>query len=83
MDEKEILLGLAMRLKELRKNKSLTQEDVYNDTGVHIARIEQGKRDISYTTLIKLSSYFGVTLDHFDANQLEKTVSIQDKGKTD
>lgn len=82
MDEKEILLGLAMRLKELRKNKSLTQEDVYNDTGVHIARIEQGKRDISYTTLIKLSAYFGVTLDYFDANQLETNVSVKDKGKT-
>lgn len=67
MDEKELLLSLAIRLKELRKGKGLTQEDVYNDTGIHIARIEQGKRDISYTTLIKLADYFGVTLDYFKA----------------
>lgn len=67
MDEKELLLGLANRLKELRKGKALTQEDVYNDTGIHIARIEQGKRDISYTTLIKLADYFGVALDYFKA----------------
>jgi len=32
-------------------------------TGVHIARIEQGKRDVSYTTLCKLADYFGVGLD--------------------
>lgn len=75
MKEKEILLGLAMRLKELRRNKSLTQEDVYNDTGIHIARIEQGKRNISFTTLIKLSSYFGVTLDYFDIAKLNAPIT--------
>ncbi|PHR46491.1 MAG: transcriptional regulator [Fluviicola sp.] len=75
MEEKEILLGLAIRLKDLRKSKDLTQEDVYNDTGIHIARIEQGKRDISYSTLIKLSRYFEITLDYFDESQLKKSVS--------
>lgn len=62
MNEKELLLTLAKRLKELRKEKGVTQEDVYNDTGIHIARIEQGKRDISYTTLVRLTDYFGVEL---------------------
>lgn len=41
----------------------VTQEQVYNDTGIHIARIEQGKRDISYTTLVKLAQYFEVGLE--------------------
>lgn len=63
MDNQELLLNLAKRLKELRKLKGLTQEDVYNDTGIHVARIEQGKRDISYTTLWRLANYFEVTLN--------------------
>ncbi len=65
-NDKEILLKLAVRLKELRKQNNVTQEEVYNATGVHIARIEQGKRDVSYTTLRKLAAYFGVSLAVFD-----------------
>lgn len=67
MDNQELLLNLAKRLKELRKLKGLTQEDVYNDTGIHVARIEQGKRDISYTTLSRLAEYFDVSLGQFDS----------------
>jgi transcriptional regulator with XRE-family HTH domain len=63
MKNDEILLNLANRLKQLRKAKNLTQEQVLNDTGIHIARIEQGKRDISYTTLVRLADYFKVGLD--------------------
>lgn len=65
MENNEILLTLAKRLKELRKQKNVTQEDVYNDTGIHVARIEQGKRDISFTTLCKLAEYFGVNINSF------------------
>jgi predicted transcriptional regulator len=64
--DKEILLNLAFRIKELRNEKGLTQDEVYNATGVHIARVEQGKRDVSYTTLRKLSAYFQVSLAVFD-----------------
>ncbi len=59
----EPLPDLANKLKGLRKIKGVTQEQVYNDTGIHIARIEQGKRDISYTTLVKLAQYFEVGLE--------------------
>lgn len=65
MENQELLLTLAKRLKELRKQKNVTQEDVYNDTGIHIARIEQGKRDVAYTTLCRLAEYFGVELSAF------------------
>lgn len=62
MNDQELLLNLAKRLKELRKHKGVTQWEVYNEIGIHIARIEQGKRDISYTTLCRLADYFGVPL---------------------
>jgi transcriptional regulator with XRE-family HTH domain len=65
MNQKEQLLNLAKKVKGLRKIKNVTQEQVLNDTGVHIARIEQGKRDVSYTTLYKLADYFRVGLDAF------------------
>jgi DNA-binding XRE family transcriptional regulator len=62
---KNILIDLAIKVKELRKLKGVTQEQVLNDTGIHIAGIEQGKRDISYTTLVKLATYFDVSLNDF------------------
>lgn len=64
-EEKKALLKLANRVKKLRTSKDLTQEDAYNDTGIHFGRIEQGKRDASYTTLLKISSYFDLTLEGF------------------
>lgn len=59
-EKKEHLLHLAKRIKELRRERGLTQADCLNDTGIHFARIEQGKRDISYITILKLLEYFNV-----------------------
>lgn len=64
-NKKDALLKLAHRIKVVRKSKNLTQEDCYNDTGIHFARIEQGKRDVSYTTLHKICDYFEITLQEF------------------
>ena len=69
MDEKDILLTLAQKVKALRLLKGVTQEQMYNDTGIHVARIEQGKRNISYTTLLRLAAYFGVELNYFSSIQ--------------
>lgn len=66
MENQELLIELSKKLKALRQVKGVTQESVFHDTGIHIARIEQGKRDISYTTLRKLCAYFGVDLSYFD-----------------
>jgi transcriptional regulator with XRE-family HTH domain len=64
-DKKNLLIQLAVRIKNLRKERGITQEEAYNDTGIHFARIEQGKRDISYTTLCKICDYFGISLSKF------------------
>lgn len=60
-EKKELLNLLAKRIKALRSKKGVTQEDALNDTGIHFGRIEQGKRDISFTTLIKICQYFEIT----------------------
>ncbi|MGV6862603.1 MAG: helix-turn-helix domain-containing protein [Putridiphycobacter sp.] len=58
--DQEILLKFSKRIKELRLAKGVTQQDAYNDTGIHFGRIEQGKRDVSLTTLVKIAEYFEV-----------------------
>ncbi|MBI2721612.1 MAG: helix-turn-helix transcriptional regulator [Bacteroidetes bacterium] len=55
------LKKIALRLKKLREKHNLTQEDVLNDTGIHIGRIESGKRDFSVSTLQKLAEYFQIS----------------------
>ncbi|WP_417370228.1 helix-turn-helix domain-containing protein [Flavobacterium beibuense] len=57
----DLLRWLAKRIKELRVQKNLTQLQCFHDTNVHIGRIEQGKRDISFTTLIKICDCFNIT----------------------
>ncbi len=61
----EAFFNLAKRIKALRKERNLTQEIAYNDTGIHFARIEQGNRDISYTTLLKICKYFEISPEEF------------------
>lgn len=65
MEKEELLLNLAATIKRLRKEKGVSQEEVYEDTKIHVARLEQGKRDPSFTTLIRLAEYFEVDLGCF------------------
>lgn len=62
MEEKRILLG--DRIKELRKERNMTQEDLSNVTGISrrtIEDYEQGKaKTPSAVTVLLLSSYFEV-----------------------
>jgi len=64
------LLELAKRVKELRKLKGVSQQNAYNDTGIHFARIEQGKIDVSYTTLLRVCEYFELSLSEFFGTNL-------------
>jgi transcriptional regulator with XRE-family HTH domain len=62
----EILLEkIALRLKMLREKKGVSQETVYHETDIHIARIEAVKVNISVSTLSRLCNYFGISLSEF------------------
>jgi transcriptional regulator with XRE-family HTH domain len=61
----KLLQQISTQLKLLRENKGLTQEDVYNDTGVHISRIETSKINITVSTLDVLCQYFEISLSDF------------------
>jgi len=62
----EILLRkIALQIKELRKEKNLTQAAIFEDTSIHIARIETGKNNISVSTLQAICEYFEISLSDF------------------
>lgn len=57
---------IVERLKQLRKHKGLTQEEVRNDMNdLNIGRIESGQHSITVSTLADLCDYYGVTLEEF------------------
>jgi transcriptional regulator with XRE-family HTH domain len=55
-----LLLRLGQQLQAVRKERNLTQRDVYQQTGIHAARIERGKVNLSFTTLLALCQALGV-----------------------
>ena len=69
------------RLKELRKSKNLTQEDIAKIFDIKPATVsawEVGKAQPSYDILIELANYFDVTPNYLlnftqdDVNEMEK-----------
>ena len=57
--------AIAKRIKQLRKQKNVTLEVFYFDTGIHLARIEQGKTNITVSTLQNICEYFEISLSSF------------------
>lgn len=62
---KILLKKIALQLKELRESKKLTQAAFFEDTAIHIARIETGKNNISISTLHAICEYFEISLSDF------------------
>lgn len=59
--------GVVEKLKMLRHQHGLSQDDVYIDTDINIARIESGKGNVSISTIADLCRYYKITLrDFFD-----------------
>ncbi|WP_288844677.1 helix-turn-helix transcriptional regulator [uncultured Alistipes sp.] len=62
---KILLQAIAVRLRSLRKERNLSQIDVYIDTDIHIGRIERGQTNISVTTLSDICDYYQISLHEF------------------
>lgn len=59
--------GDFMRLKELRKQKGISQLKLAMDLSTNqntISRYETGEREADYETLIKIADYFNVSIDY-------------------
>ena len=65
MRDDKLLLSIALVLKELRESRGVSQHEVYFETNVHIARIENGKTNPSVSTLAVLLKYFRIKTSEF------------------
>lgn len=61
----ELLQRIVFCIREIRMAKNITLETFYFDTGIHLARIEQGKQNITVSTLSKICDYFEISLSQF------------------
>jgi len=59
------LKKIALCLKILRDEYNITLNDFYIDTGIHLARIEQGRTNVTVFTLQKICDYFNITMLDF------------------
>lgn len=62
---KILLKKVAKRIKQLRENKKISQEVFYNDTNIHIGRIEAEELNINLSTLSKVCKYLEISLADF------------------
>ena len=67
---------LGKNIRKIRKAKSYTQEDLYFESGIsrsHIAMIEAGKRDLTVSSLFKISRALDVNMKEiFSFDNIEK-----------
>ena len=65
--EKNLLIGFGNRLKKLRKEKGLTQQNMADMMGItmrNYQRYEYGDINVPAATLNFFADYFGVTADY-------------------
>ena len=65
--EKDFLIQLASRIKERRKKKKLTQEELARLTGLHrtyIGQLESGQKNISMGVLLKVANALEVSVEN-------------------
>lgn len=61
----DLLKKMAARLKSIREKAGVTQEQFFNDTGIHLARIETGNSNITISTLDAICTYFNISIEQF------------------
>lgn len=60
----QVLLNeIGFRIKALREKSNLTQEEVFNDTKIHIGRIETATSNVTVSTLEAICKYFDIGLE--------------------
>ena len=65
ISEDKFLIDLGLRIKMLRENKNLSQEDLANDSNIpksQVTRIEKAKVNTTVRTLVKISNALGIEL---------------------
>jgi transcriptional regulator with XRE-family HTH domain len=58
----KLLQAIALKLKAMRQAIGKSQIEVFNDTDIHIGRIEAGQANVSISTLAAICKYYKTTL---------------------
>ena len=58
-------LEIVHRLQRLRQARGHTLQEVYDATGIHVARLEANKANMRVVTLAALCRYYGISLAEF------------------
>lgn len=56
---------IVSRLQRLRRERGCSLQEVYDATGIHIARLEARRANMTITTLAALCRFYNVTLAEF------------------
>jgi transcriptional regulator with XRE-family HTH domain len=72
---KEALKSIAFVIKQIRREKGITQEDFLYEIGIHLGRIEMGTNDMSCSTLIAVCGKLGISVTDF-FKKVENAMSV-------
>jgi len=61
MSDEEFTKSMARELAKERVSLGFTQQEIYDETGLHIGRIESMQRSIRVTTFYHICTYLGVS----------------------
>lgn len=64
--DKKILTQFGLQIRQLRQDKSVSQEELADMAGVHrtyIGMIERGEKNVTMVTLLRLSEALNVPID--------------------
>ena len=78
------MVDFSQRLKQLRKDKHLTQAQVAQRIGVTASMVSSYETDIrlpSYEVLVRIADVFGVTVDYLLCRQEKRFLDISELGK--
>lgn len=73
------MVEFSQRLKQLRKNKHMTQEQVAKRIGVTASMVSSYETDIrlpSYEVLVNIANLFGVTIDYLLCREDKRFLDI-------
>ena len=76
------MLDFSQRLKQLRRDRHLTQAQVAKRIGVTAAMVSSYETDIrlpSYEVMVRLADLFGVTVDYLLCRTDERLTAKEDK----
>jgi DNA-binding XRE family transcriptional regulator len=62
---KKLLRKIAVVVKQLRAERDLSQSDVFDETSIHVGRIETAQSNPTVSTMAALCDYFNIPQSEF------------------